>query len=217
MKIVNATCYFTEDLERLWERTQVAVDQCVQWWQTSPDAPKWGLYNNDKKLPETLRVGYYSAGSTDCAANLRGWSYWGKKDPRMGIVKKGVLMHSPLHALATAALDYNYMPPEAVRSIARVYCQLLNRSYQFDNEKCQKLFWSWLDDFKIRYRERAKRGSRKAVRKVREEATLLALEKDRENIERTIEDLHRQIAWREADLKLKRQEIRNQKDLIAKI
>jgi hypothetical protein len=213
MKIVNATCYFTEDLERLWARIgETAVIAREHWVQVRTR----GYIGGAREEPMVLRIGYYTTQAKKGTYDWCGYSNLRQRwtpNPRLGIVKKGKLPQHPLQALAEAALDYSLMPAEVVSDVASDMASLIGASGLISNEET-KHFWTWLSTFKVRYRERAKRGSRKAVRKVREEIKLATLRREEEQAHSRIMTLRLELQWAERQLVAKRAEVATQKKAV---
>ena len=184
MEIVNATCYMSKDLESLWEKVEETVTAATEL------AAKRGLYRPwTRTPPPTLRVGYYTPSETPAFSfnyefkytSLRGVGYSSSRDPRLGVVKKGGLPLSPLQALASATDEHTLVPAEVVREVAFRMATIIASTTVI----CSELrdVWDWVDGFKLRFRERARRGSRVAVRKAREENKLRVLRQQIRNCE----------------------------------
>lgn len=217
MKIVNATCYLTEDLESLFSLIEHATKQARDWYTNTSvverSAVSFSYWPLDREAPKTLRVGYYT---TEAKPGGYDWCGYAKlrqtrsSCPRLGIFKKGKLPRSPLHALATAALDYNIVPAVATKDIARCFATLIGAASIMAYPETRQ-FFAFVEGFKLRYRERAKRGSRKAIKRVREEIKLVDLQKASICARARIETLASELHWarekhHEALSELRRQE-----------
>lgn len=213
MKIVNATCYFSEDLERLWQRIVETAPIARRYFLESECG---GWVGGPRPEPAVLRIGYYQTQAKKGTYDWCGYSNlrqrW-TKNPRLGIVKKGKLPMHPLQALAEASLDYSYMPAEVVMNVAADMASLIGAEALVTRDET-KHFWDWLSSFKVRYRERAKRGSRKAVRKVREEIRLSDLRREEEQARSRINTLRHELRWAESRLVEKRAEVALQKKVV---
>lgn len=172
MKIVNETCYSTEDLETLSERVIQTLEMlhrdatntiaCSPIWHQDKTV-RFGYFTpSDKPTPEKSNPLAYAM----CYTSIRRIR---TTSPRIGIVKKGLLHNSALMALASAALDEATAPNVLVQEITlRIVEVITGYSTAFtiqgsrwaDPGDAIKKAWAWVYEFKLRYRDRAKRGSR---------------------------------------------------------
>lgn len=193
MKILNETCYNTDDLLALYERCKKAIEESRESWKTIHG---WKLYI--KEEPKSIRVGYYKPSMERCpwskARNLVNKTGYGD-DIRFGIVRPSALGVSPLVALAQTAGGANLrLPQEVIDILVSKFCNLIFNGRLFNDERFA-LFWDWTKNFEVRYRARAKRGSRALVKRARDLAKVSKLQSKIDNAAYTINILENQIAY----------------------
>jgi len=214
MKIVNETCYSTEDLEAMWAKV---VDMIEKF-----DAEVVTYNISNRVLPETLRIGYYNGSFTPGRYNqdvtytsLRGR---GKQHRRLGICKKQHLPNmSPLHRLATACNELNVVPQEVTKQIGVSMTQLYGWGiYRLWNSQEFDHLTGWLDTFTLRFRERAMRGSRAKVAYARAEAHFAELQEIHVSTCEELIKYQNLVAATKRQIEYLASEIERQEELLAK-
>jgi len=205
VKIINETCYNTEDLESLFEKVQSSVQESEEPWKNQNGMT---LYPHDP--PASVRIGYYKPSTEKCRwsgernyINKTGWG----DDVRLGIVRPSALGVSPLVALAQAADGANLrLPTDVVKLLVKSFCGLITYASLLETRNLATL-WSWVDSFEIRYRARAKRGSRAEVKRARDLAKVTKLKSKIVNSGYSITTLENQLSSAKHDLNLHKNEL----------
>lgn len=208
MEIINQTCYSTEDLRNLYERVKAGYIERTEndsgWWKRHY---KW-------KDPARLVIGYYKV--RDQSDHYPSYTSLRRKPvTRLGIAKKADLPWGhALTALAEAANGKEAsIPTRAIKQIVRTmieigggYTGLVELPY-VDGETVPHYYggetddcWVWIKDVTIRYRERAKRGTRKAAARARKLGRLDHMRKEIEQARENIAEQQALIRQHQADL-----------------
>lgn len=140
MKIINETCYNTEDIRNLWNACRAAHASENTYHSSEPD---------------TLQVGYCSYGEGN--GHIRYQSYRRHKPPRLAIVRPKQLPLTPLQHLATAAegVASATLPQSVVDNIIEKFRSAAGGYGSIPTTPA----WRNVRSMQIRFDLRAKRGS----------------------------------------------------------
>lgn len=202
MKILNETCYNTDDLLALYERGKEAIKAC------SDDATN--IFQPNTRLgPSQIQIGYYKPAFAKCRwndlPNYVNKTGQGDKGIRISIVKPSAFNVAPLMALAAAADGKGLkLPSEALRDLNAEFVSLSTGNWVIAQ---YPRHWNWLDNFEVRYTARAKRGSRA---KVKEARNILRVSKLEASISKKAKQI---INKKQSIIYLQRDQIIQQKDL----
>jgi len=185
MKIINSTCYNTEDLERLWVKTREAYHRNEDERERACKAN--GQWFSRRKLrgEDTTPVGNVLIGYS-ANPGSSGWQYTAntyattrrRPNLRIGIIKKSKLPLDALTALANVADGDPSVPYVVVCNVVAAMLEI-NGGWGLGKLWNPAKFpidpdgsWGWIKDFKLGYAERAKKGAKKAANVERQKGKL---------------------------------------------
>lgn len=194
MKIINETCYNTEDIRDLLLKCQATVTLSIE----------------AKDLPERLLISYWE-GCRETSSLFVNYNYDYTR-PRLGIVRSGKLGVAPLVSLAQAADGLELkLPHSVITEIATYFASLLGGdrvvSFNLTNHH-----WKWLEDFEVRYSARAKSGSKDEAKLARAEDALARLEQKFCDFDRLIQNAKIDIECVESELANKKAVLKSRVD-----
>ena len=186
LKIINETCYNTEDLQDLMSKIyDTMVDPDLK-SAIQNSGSHW--YYAPRVAFDTLRVGYYNSKRVQSEASKQHGGHnltfanmsarW-TGSPRLGIVKKSKLYSSPLMAMAAQAEggDGPQMPQEVVDCLIIKLMGAMGANSRLYFSDAFSEHFSWAKGFSVRYTERAKKGAAAKAGRERKRLALVKLQR----------------------------------------